>query len=154
MNFKTIFSTDRVYRYTLVREIGDSDKTLFFLCLNPSTADEIKNDPTVTRCIGYARDWGFGRLLVGNIFAIRSTDPKLLYKTDDPVGSENDKWIKKMAEHSDLTVGAWGNHGQLNSRSAQINKLITDINCLKITKLGEPSHPLYLSKKLKPIPFS
>ena len=153
MNFSTIFSKNRIYRYTLVRHLSNSKKTVFFLCLNPSTADEVNNDPTVTRCIGYARDWGFGKLLLGNIFAIRSTDPNLLYNVDNPIGYENDKWIKNMAKYSDLIIGAWGNHGKLNSRSSQILNLISNIHCLKKTKLGEPSHPLYLSKKLKPIPF-
>ena len=154
LNFSTVFSQDRIYRYTLVRELGFSKKTLFFLCLNPSIADEVKNDPTVTRCIGYAKSWGFGRLFVGNIFAYRSTDPAHLYTINDPVGIENDKWIEMMAEHSDLTVGAWGNHGHLNDRYKEVLNRINNVYCLKKTKSGQPSHPLYLAKKLKPFPFT
>ena len=85
---------------------------MFFICLNPSTADAENDDKTVRRIIGFARDWGFGGVLIGNLFALRSRDPSALYKSADPVGPDNDMYLRQMAEQSELIVAAWGNHGR------------------------------------------
>ena len=149
-----IFSKDRVHRYGLWRIWDKSLPKVLFIGLNPSTATETKNDPTIRRCMGYARDWGYGGYIMGNIFAFRSTDPKKLKKTKDPIGPENDHWLKKLQSEADLTVGAWGNHGKFLNRGHAVLDLIPEIQCLQITKQGFPSHPLYLHKSLKPIPFN
>tara|TARA_B100001029_G_C15062623_1_gene459920 strand:+ start:1656 stop:2177 length:522 start_codon:yes stop_codon:yes gene_type:complete len=147
------FSKDRIHRYTLYRVWNEELPKVLFIGLNPSTATETKNDPTIRRCMGYAKDWGYGSYIMGNIFAFRSTDPKNLRKTHDPIGSENDYWLKKLHKEADLTIAAWGTHGKFMNRGQQILDLIPNLKCLRITKEGYPCHPLYLPKNLKPIPY-
>ncbi len=129
--------------------------TCCFLMLNPSTATEQVLDPTVRRCIGYAQGWGYDRLEVLNLFAMRSTKPLQLYLEDDPVGPGNDEAILKVASKSSLIVCAWGLHGKLNGRGEQVKATLIEegleLNYLKLTKDGQPGHPLYLKKDLKPI---
>ena len=147
------FSEDRIYRYALWRIWNDLLPTVLFIGLNPSTADEVQNDPTIRRCMRFANDWGFGGYIMGNIFGYRSTDPKKLKLLDNPIGLDNNYWLTKLHKEADLTIGAWGNHGKLLNRGEQVLNLIDNIYCLKVTNEGQPSHPLYLSSKLKPIKF-
>ena len=144
------FSKDRLYRYALWRIWDDKLPKVLFIGLNPSTADEIIDDPTIRRCMRYAQEWGYGGYIMGNIFAYRSTDPMQLKIIDNPIGIENNYWLKKLHAEASLTIGAWGNHGKYLSRGKTI---IDNLYCLKITKEGHPSHPLYLSSKLKPLIF-
>ena len=146
------FSDCGKYRYKLSRTWDRNKGTALFIMLNPSTADASVNDPTVRRCINFAKSWGYGRLYVGNIFALRSTDPKALYGHDDPIGVDNDKYLLEMYEQSDIVIAAWGNHGALLNRSNQVIDLINgDLCCLGQTNIGEPRHPLYLPKNLQPV---
>ncbi len=144
------FSPDRVYRYLLRRKIGVQRTTCLFIMLNPSTADEKRNDPTVSRCIGFAKHWGFGRLEVCNIFAYQATDPKELYDLEYPsqvIGPDNDKHIRHAVERADRVVCAWGNHGVLFDRGIYIRQAIMLQDkfpfAFKITNKGQPIHPLY-----------
>lgn len=146
-----VFSPDRAYRYTLNRVWNQDLTTCMFIGLNPSTADENQNDPTVTRCINYAREWGYGSLVMTNIFGFRATDPKDMKADDDPVGPDNDYWLRKTAERSGIVIAAWGTHGAYLDRGNEVVALIPDLHCLKVTKDGFPSHPLYLKKNLNPI---
>ena len=143
------FSEDRKYRYTLYREWNQQKGMVMIIGLNPSTADETKDDPTIRRCLNFAKDWGFGRLMMVNLFAIRGTDPQILKEVSDPIGPQNDFYLKSMAEKSDLIIGAWGVDGVYKNRGVTIKKLIPDMNCLGITKNGQPKHPLYLKKDTK-----
>jgi len=146
-----VFSEDRIYRYTLWRKVGESDRAVSFVCLNPSTATETTNDPTVRRCIRYARDWGFGHLYMLNLFGYRSTDPLGMKKIEDPIGPENDYWIHKISHEADLTIAAWGVHGDYLGRDMEVIPLLKDPHCLAKTKDGRhPRHPLYLKASLKP----
>lgn len=140
------FSPDRVYRYVLERVLNENEKTCMFIGLNPSTADETNDDPTVRRCINFVRAWGYGTLLMTNIFAYRSTDPKKLYEVEDPVGNENDWWLVECRTRSSLVVGAWGNIGTYHDRGKQVITLISahQLRCLGVTKTLQPRHPLYL----------
>ena len=147
------FSEDRIHRYALWRIWDEKLPKVLFIGLNPSTATETKNDPTIRRCMGYAKGWGYGGYIMGNIFAFRSTDPSNLRKTNDPIGSENNKWLKKLHDEADLSIAAWGTHGKYLDRGNAVLDLIPEIQCLRITKNGFPSHPLYLPKSLKPIPY-
>ena len=120
----------------------------------------IKNDPTVSKCMDYASAWGYSQLTVMNIFALRSTDPKGLLKVDDPVGPENEYWIKNLlsSEKYDKVVLAWGNHAKLNNQHDNIINLLEQIGvvpyCLeKSNKTGMPKHPLYLKKSLVPVEY-
>lgn len=151
------FSPCRTWRYKLWR-IWDGNKPyVLFICLNPSTADEEKNDPTVERCMRFAISWGYGGLYVCNLFAYRSTDPKKLLAVEDPIGPENDKAIIDIAKLSNRIICAWGNNGHYRERDWEVlyNLQRDDLftHCLRITKNGNPEHPLYLPKDLKPIRY-
>ncbi len=154
----TFDPTER-YRYTLERVWAEHPKRFCnFVMLNPSTADALVLDPTVTRCVGYAHDWGYDGLIVTNIFALRSTDPKKLRAMDDPVGPDNDAAILAAAYRSELVIAAWGTHGKLNGRGRTVAEHLrrvmqSDLKCLGTTKHGHPKHPLYLRRDTQPGPF-
>ena len=148
------FSKDRMYRYSLWRTWDETLPKVLFIGLNPSTADEIKDDPTIRRCLHYSIDWGFGGYIMGNIFGYRSKDPKKLKDINDPIGPRNNYWIHKIHNEASLTIAAWGNWGNLYGRGNSVLKLVDNMHCLKITKEGHPAHPLYLPKYLKPIKFN
>jgi hypothetical protein len=125
-----------------------------FIGLNPSTADEVQDDPTIRRCIGYAKEWGYGAFCMTNIFAFRATDPRVMKTQADPVGPENDKWLTECAKDAGLIVAAWGAHGGHRNRDEEVIKLVDNIMCLGTTKDGYPRHPLYLPKTAKPESYS
>lgn len=148
------FSKCRKYRYVLERIWNDDRKPLLnFIMLNASTADEVANDPTVERCERRARMWHYGGLIVTNLFAWRSTDPRQLRDVADPVGPDNDEAIVESAHRAQLVVCAWGNHGRLLDRGEVVRKRINifmPLHYLRLTKTGMPEHLLYLSYDLKP----
>lgn len=125
-----------------------------FIGLNPSTADETENDPTIRRCIDYAQRWGYGGIYVTNLFAYRATDPTVMKAASDPIGPLNDQWIEKLVPYAELLVAIWGNHGRLHNRSDQIRNLLLGMKCLRMNKGGEPAHPLYQPKSAIPVPLS
>jgi hypothetical protein len=151
MKSDAIFSECRAYRYSLIRRWADGPIQTWIM-LNPSTADEVVNDPTVERCQRRATSHGFGALEVVNIFALRSTDPKVLYGHDDPVGPLNDNYILDAAKRSNQIVCGWGAHGALHNRGFEVAKILKefDINALATTKGGQPRHPLYISYDITP----
>lgn len=142
-----IFSPCMQYRYHLWRVWSDGAPAVFIM-LNPSTADEIVNDPTVERCERRARMMGYGGLRVVNIFALRSTDPKLLFLHNDPIGEQNDKAIIESVSGAGLVVCGWGGHGKFMDRGNEVLSLIRNAGvipyCLKINKDNTPKHPLYM----------
>jgi hypothetical protein len=138
------------YRYRLWRSFPEArgDARVLFVMLNPSTADGATDDPTLRRCLGFARRWGFARLDVCNLFAFRSTDPAALRTMRDPVGPRNDRILRAAAARAHLTIVAWGNGGQLHQRGAYVaSSLLAEIPlyCLGRTRGGEPRHPLYVA---------
>lgn len=140
------------YRYALWREWSDEPPVLFVM-LNPSTADASQDDPTIRRCTAFARQWGYGGLIVANLFAWRSPYPALLRGTKDPIGPSNDHWLKKLVNQSSAVVGAWGNHGNYLQRGQAVAAMIPDLLCLGITKQGQPRHPLYVPGATQPTPM-
>lgn len=122
--------------------------------LNPSTADEVSNDATIVRCVRRARELGFGRLMVTNLFAFRTTSPRLLWSEVDPVGTENDGTLLDVASASDLVVCAWGAHGTLRGRALSVTRALRDaglaLHALRLTAKGEPVHPLYVPYAMRP----
>ena len=148
------YSDCEKYRYTLQITWDDSKNRIVFIGLNPSTATEMKNDPTVTRMINFAKTWGYGSLSVCNIFAFRTTFPFELKKSKDPVGKENDEWILYEVRNADKVVVAWGNHGNFLSRSNEVLKVIPNPYVFGKTKIGEPKHVLYLRSNSKISPLS
>ena len=148
------FSNCRKYRYALWRIWDESKPYVMFIGLNPSTADETKNDQTINRCINYSKDWGYGGLCMANLFAFRATAPSDMMASDEPIGSDNDEWIKKLAKEAGVIVAAWGNDGSYLERSKDVRNMIPDLMCLKINKSGEPAHPLYQPGTAKPIKWA
>ena len=153
MKKDALLSEDRKYRYLLSRAWDEAKPTVLFIGLNRSTADEETDDPTIRKCINYANYWGYGKILMANLFAFRSTDPKNLNHQLDPVGPENDAYILKSASEADLIIACWGNPGRLLDRDKEVISLIPNLHCLKRNKNGTPHHPLYLSKDIKPSPY-
>jgi len=147
------FSRCRTWRYTLVREWDDDLPRLLFILLNPSTADEEKDDPTNRRGIQYAIDWGYGACTFCNLFAFRTPYPKEMKAAPDPVGPANDATIKWHYENADLVVAAWGADGSHRGRDRQVYGLLPDLQCLGMTKAGHPKHILYLKSDEKPRPW-
>ncbi|HZL19866.1 MAG TPA: DUF1643 domain-containing protein [Polyangia bacterium] len=150
----------RTWRYCLTRDVDPmlGEGTVAFVGLNPSTADETQDDPTIRRCIRFARDWGYARLKMVNLYAFRTTHPYVLKAVaesgTDIVGPENDHTLALVFGGSDLIVAAWGVHAE-TERVAQI----TDdgrwpLHCLGLTRDGAPRHPLYMRADSKPIPFN
>ncbi len=149
-----VFSPCRRYRYALWRIWDEQRPYLLFICLNPSTADEVTDDPTLVRCINYAQLWEYGGVCIANLFAYRATKPTDFLTTEDPLGADNNEWLIKLANEAGLIVAAWGNMGAHLGRAQQVLHLLPNLHCLKINKSGEPAHPLYLQADLRPFPFT
>lgn len=143
-------SEDRKYRYTLTRIWDETKPKVMFIGLNPSTADETKDDPTIIRCINFAKSWGYGGLEMTNLFAFRATNPKVMKNEKEPIGKDNDTWLKKLATECDIIIGAWGNDGALHARGQEVMNMLDDLHYLALNKSGHPSHPLYLKSTLQP----
>lgn len=137
------------YRYALWRRWTVGPAVLFVM-LNPSTADASNNDPTIRRCIGFARSWGYSAMAVGNLFALRTPSPEKLKRARSPIGPDNDLWLGRMRADTALTIAAWGIHGLHRKRSSAMRKQLPDAQVLGLTKLGEPRHPLYLGRSTLP----
>ena len=134
----------KAYRYALWRRWSDAPPVLFVM-LNPSTADDSQDDPTIRRCISFSKQWGHGGIIVGNLFAFRSPYPNDLQTATDPIGPENNLWLERLAKQSTAVVGAWGNHGRHMNRGQEVAALFPNMRCLGLTKLGQPRHPLYVA---------
>ena len=151
------FSKCRRWRYLLWRRWDEAGPVANFLMLNPSTADEVKLDPSCTRARNYAGQWGYGALVVTNIFAFRETKPDRMKAARDPVGRGNDAAILRAAREADLVVCAWGNHGAHEARGEEVERLLRSSRVklffLRRNGSGQPAHPLYLPGSLKPVPW-
>jgi hypothetical protein len=150
---EALYSPDSLYRYALTR-IWSTGPRVVFVMLNPSTATEVQNDPTVERCERRARTLGFGSFAVTNIFAFRATDPKVMRAAADPIGPENDRVILDLVGKADRVVCAWGGHGIHMNRGPAVEVLLratrNDLFHLGLTKAGQPKHPLYISYDQQP----
>ena len=154
MKTSAVISSCRKYRYELRRIWDETASLVLFICLNPSTADEETEDNTSRICINYARRWGYGGLLVGNLFAYRSTDKNVIYRITDPVGPENDDWLQKLRSEASLVVCAWGDAGGYKARDKQVLSFLNNPYCLVRLKSGRPGHPLYKRADLQPITYN
>ena len=160
------FSECRRYRYTLTRRWAPNPMVQF-VCLNPSTATELIDDPTVRRVKRFAADWGYGGVVMTNLFAWRSTDPAALKVVPEPVGergifitvgglefdNRNDFWLYTMSRKCALTVAAWGTHGALLYRGAKVKQMLCGMKCLALTAGGFPKHPLYVRADAQLVDF-
>ena len=150
---EAVYSDCETYRYLLTRVWAKGPKALFIM-LNPSTATEVQNDPTVERCERRARTLGFGAFRVTNIFAYRATDPKVMRAAADPVGPGNDAAILQSLDWADQVICAWGNHGLHLDRGAKVQALLQatgrPLLHLGLTGQSQPKHPLYISYEQQP----
>lgn len=146
-------STARVYRYLLTRIWDPKKPPVVFLMLNPSTADALEDDATIRRLAhpksGFVRRMGAGGLIVVNLFALRSTDPRALRDHSDPVGPLNDAFIRQATDQATTVVAAWGAAGvEHNGRGNRVAEALRArriaLQCLGTTSTGQPRHPLYL----------
>ena len=149
-----IYSDCEKYRYSLTRIWDPDGRKALFVMLNPSTATEVQNDPTVERCERRARALGFGAFCVTNIFAWRDTDPRAMRAAKDPVGPANDAAILDGAAWADTIVAAWGTHGEHLDRGGAVETLLREaghsLMHLGLSKAGHPKHPLYISYTQQP----
>lgn len=159
------FSPCRTYRYELRIIWDESRKPQMFIGLNPSTADEENDDPTVRRCIDFAKLWGAGGLVMTNACGYRETDPKvMLAYAGDQVGPENTVgYLERLAAQcQNKPIAAWGKHANKvdsshrphRGRGALLAALMGPLDCLRLNLDGSPCHPLYLRATLTPIPFN
>ena len=112
--------------------------------LNPSTADETKDDPTIRRCIDFAKRWGFGALCMTNLFAWRDTKPENMKSAAEPIGCDNDRWLLHCAKGAGLVIAAWGKHGSHLGRASKVLTMLPTVHCLRTNGDGSPAHPLYI----------
>lgn len=138
------------YRYSLTRQWDRRQPSVTFVGLNPSTADAERDDPTIRRLIGFAEQWGFGKLIVVNLFAYRSPHPRILFAADDPTGNRsrrrNDTTIRRAVRGASRTVVMWGGDRRAATRADEVMRLLrhSDLYCFGRTESGAPRHPLHL----------
>jgi hypothetical protein len=152
-----VYSDCERYRYSLTRVWEPGDGHALFVMLNPSTATERQNDPTVERCERRARTLGFGAFTVLNIFAWRATDPREMRAAADPVGPDNDAAILASLAQADRVICAWGTHGAHLGRGPAVERLLRSAGVrlwhLGLSKEGHPKHPLYIGYGVQPQPW-
>jgi len=142
------FSRDRRYRYRLWRRWDQTRPVVVFVLLNPSTADARHDDPTIRRCLGFARRWGYGGIEVVNLFAYRASDPRVLRTVRDPVGRANRHQVRAALARAELVVLGWG----ASTEGDRMFK-VSHAYCLGLTSAGQPRHPLYLRRDARPVPY-
>lgn len=141
------------YRYWLRRQWRDRGPGICWVMLNPSRADGTIDDPTIRRCIGFSQRWGYGHLVVVNLFAYRTPYPQDLLEVADPVGPENDRHLLACARQADCVLLAWGRCGDLLGRAVVVKEQLQAIApCYSLgqTRSGQPRHPLYLRRETQP----
>lgn len=148
---------DAEYRYRLVRRWSNAP-AVNWVMLNPSTADADHDDPTIRRCVGFAHRWGYGGIVVTNLFALRTPDPAQLLAAAEPIGPDNDAYIEGAARECRDVLCAWGQHGAHRKRALHVTQLLNRAGarllCLKLTNSMQPGHPLYLRGDLKPMAYA
>ncbi len=165
----TIFSDCRNYRYTLwrawgnaplftPREITRESSYVMFIGLNPSTADETRDDPTIRKCMGFAQRWGYEGLCMTNLFAFRATQPRDMRAELYPTGPHNLDHVLQCAAKAAIVVAAWGANGSYKGRDRAMMEDLAKHGvhpvCLRLTSKGAPEHPLYVPYDVTPLPFT
>ena len=147
------FSDCKKFRYRISITWDDTLSSILFIGLNPSIANTVKLDPTVSKCIRMAKNWGYGSISIVNLFSFISPFPKVLFGAEDPIGPENDLWIENELYRHQETIAIWGNHGAYKNRCQSVLEKIERPLCLKRNKTGMPAHPLYLKETVLPFPY-
>ncbi len=154
--FGATYSPCRAYRYRLWRAWAPEARRIVWIMLNPSTADHLgNNDPTIERCERRSVAWGYGRMEVVNLFALRSPCPAALRSAEDPVGPDNDRTIRRALARADAILCAWGALGTQRGRAGAVIALLAGkpLLCLGTTLGGHPAHPLYLAYDRQPVGY-
>lgn len=142
-----LFSGCRHYRHVLWRSWAPEKGVVTFIGLNPSTADADQDDPTIRRCRNFVADWGFGAMIMVNLFDVRATQPEVMKRRARPLSRNNDSVLVHAATQANKVVAAWGVHGHHRSRSDSVRSLLENhgihATCFDKSKCGEPVHPLY-----------
>ena len=155
MNRGACLDCTGAYRYTLWREWDTGSSKVGFVMLNPSRADAVVDDPTIRRCIGFAKTWGFGGLEVVNLFAYRTAHPRDLRTVSEPIGADNDAYLRSLPQRVDRIILAWGNGGTWLNRDRAALQMVSPrpVYCFGVTQVGQPKHPLYIPASAAVIPF-
>lgn len=148
------FSRCKSYRYNLSRSWSEGSGKAVFIGLNPSTADKNEDDPTIRRCVGFARSWGCDSMEIVNLFAFCATRPEDLKLAEEPIGRYTNRWIAAAVEEATISIACWGNHGAFLGRSDQIRDRYPELHCLGINASGMPKHPLYIKATQTPFSYS
>ena len=152
-----VYSACETYRYSLTRVWDTAGPRVTFVMLNPSTADERRNDPTVARCERRARLLGYGGFRVTNLFAIRATDPRDMRAAAAPEGPGNAVALQEGCDWADRVIAAWGVHGAHRGQgprvAARLRAAGVALFHLGLTREGHPRHPLYLPYSASPLPW-
>jgi hypothetical protein len=149
-----LFSEDRRYRYLLIHRWGDQapERPCLWIALNPSLADEVRLDRTLIRIRGFSATAGFNTLYVMNLFAFVASHPQALRQEPNPIGDENDHYLLEFLDKISSIFVAWGTEGRFRDRDVEVMKFLQGRSprCLGLTKNGQPRHPLYITKSVKP----
>lgn len=149
-----IISDCGTYRYELTRRWAVGGPILTFVMLNPSTADAETDDPTIRKCIGFGKAWGYSGIRVVNLYALRSKSPVDLWKASDPVGPDNDRHLALAAmDRGGTIIAAWGKNAKPD-RIMRALELFPYLHCLRLTNDGKPYHPLYIPYSAVPFIYA
>lgn len=153
-----VLSDDGRYRYLLWRRWDKAKPRAVFIMLNPSTADHQVDDPTIRKCVGFARRWGMGGIRVANLFAFRATDPKGMWGASDPIGEGFEQQISRAVDPPNgVHIAAWGADGRADSQAKRVRGIFYDsglpLFALRLTKDGRPWHPLYIPYDITPVVY-
>jgi hypothetical protein len=146
------FSICRTYRYALWRKWDAAKPMVMFIGLNPSTANEASDDPTIRRVISFAKTWGYGGVYMLNLFAIVSPYPEVLITASNPLGN-NDAYLSEFGSISKDIVFAWGSFKEAKDRANKVSAMFPNAKALHVNKDGSPKHPLYVKGDTIPVPF-
>lgn len=153
-NSGAVLSDCGKHRFKLWRTWNPGAPRVLFIMLNPSTADHTKDDPTIRRCISLANQWGFGGLMVGNLFPCRSSNPDDIHQLWDPAfDGQNERALRRMASQCGTVVFAWGCHPSVGIRNAAIISMFPAAMVIQKTMYGHPRHPLYIKNGVVPAPY-
>ena len=156
-----VFDESRMYRYSLTRIWDPTKEKVVFICLNPSTADEMYNDNTVKKCIKFAKSWHggkYGMIEMVNLFSYCGTEFYKIKHVNDPIGPETNDYIVDAAKSAGLVIVAWGENGTYKNRYKEVLSLLEseniEVHCLDVLRYGQPKHPLFANGRLEPTPYN
>lgn len=146
--------TDESYRYVLRRIWDDQKPNIMFIALHPTTAHEDHDDALIRKCSAYAKQWGYGGIIIGNLFAYRADSTTELKESDEPVGAYNNACLLDSRKKAEQVIAIWGNDGAFKARADEVKKLLPNLKCLRITTKNQPRSIKGLAADITPIPYN